>query len=114
MVAEEEAPATALAMGADDRMVYRRPGKALRLRERLLADLVDFACRPPRTYAHRWQPGDVVIWDNRCVLHRARPYDYGEPRVMRHTRVAGEPASELAATARDERAIAYEPSSSNR
>jgi alpha-ketoglutarate-dependent taurine dioxygenase len=52
------------------------------------------ACRPPRTYAHRWQPGDVVIWDNRCVLHRARPYDYREPRVMRHTRVAGDPATE--------------------
>jgi alpha-ketoglutarate-dependent taurine dioxygenase len=82
--------------------------------EKLLADLVDFACRPPRTYAHRWQPGDVVIWDNRCVLHRARPYDYGEPRVLRHTRVAGDPATELAPTDRDERAGAYEPSTSNR
>jgi alpha-ketoglutarate-dependent taurine dioxygenase len=81
---------------------------------RLLADLVDFACRPPRTYAHAWQPGDVVIWDNRCVLHRARPYDDRQARVMRHTRVAGDPATELAATARDERARAYEPSASNR
>jgi alpha-ketoglutarate-dependent taurine dioxygenase len=82
--------------------------------EQLLSELVDFACRPPRTYAHRWQPGDVVIWDNRCVLHRARPYDYREPRVMRHTRVAGDPATELAPTDRDERAGAYEPSASNR
>ena len=82
--------------------------------EKLLSELVDFACQPPRTYAHRWQPGDVVVWDNRCVLHRARPYDYREPRVMRHTRVAGDPATELAPTYRDERAGAYEPSSSNR
>ena len=82
--------------------------------EKLLSDLVDFACRPPRTYAHRWQPGDVVIWDNRCVLHRARPYDYRQPRVMRHTRVAGDPATELAPTDRDVRAVAYEPSASNR
>jgi alpha-ketoglutarate-dependent taurine dioxygenase len=82
--------------------------------EKLLADLLDFACRPPRTYAHRWRPGDVVIWDNRCVLHRARPYDYREVRVMRHTRVAGDPATELAPTHRDDRAGAYEPSSSNR
>jgi hypothetical protein len=48
------------------------------------------------------------------VLHRARPYDYGEVRVMRHTRVAGDPATELAPTRRDERARAYEPSASNR
>jgi len=82
--------------------------------EKLLSDLVDFACRPPRTYAHRWKPGDVVIWDNRCVLHRARPYDYGEVRVMRHTRVAGDPATELAPTDRDNRATAFEPSTSNR
>ena len=69
---------------------------------------------PPRTYAHRWRPGDVVIWDNRCVLHRARPYEYREARVMRHTRVAGDPATELAPTDRDDRAAAFEPSTSNR
>ena len=82
--------------------------------ERLLSDLLELACRPPRVYAHRWRAGDVVIWDNRCVLHRARPYDYREARVMRHTRVAGDPATELARTDRDERADAYEPSASNR
>jgi hypothetical protein len=48
------------------------------------------------------------------VLHRARPYDYSEARVMRHTRVAGDPATELAPTDRDERAGTYEPSTSNR
>jgi alpha-ketoglutarate-dependent taurine dioxygenase len=96
------------------RHAYGIPGLDPAESERLLADLVDFACRPPRTYAHRWQPGDVVIWDNRCVLHRARPYDYREPRVMRHTRVAGDPATELAPTDRDDRAAAFEPSASNR
>jgi alpha-ketoglutarate-dependent taurine dioxygenase len=96
------------------RHAYGIPGLDPAESEKLLADLVDFACRPPRTYAHRWQPGDVVIWDNRCVLHRARPYDYGEPRVMRHTRVAGDPATELAPTHRDDRAAAFEPSASNR
>jgi alpha-ketoglutarate-dependent taurine dioxygenase len=96
------------------RHAYGIPGLDEAESEKLLAALIDFACQPPRTYAHRWQPGDVVIWDNRCVLHRARPYDYREPRVMRHTRVAGDPATELAATHPDERASAYEPSSSNR
>jgi alpha-ketoglutarate-dependent taurine dioxygenase len=96
------------------RHAYGIPGLDAAASEHLLADLVDFACRPPRTYAHSWRPGDVVIWDNRCVLHRARPYDYREPRVMRHTRVAGDPATELAPTERDEHARAYEPSASNR
>jgi len=96
------------------RHAYGIPGLDEAESEKLLADLIDFACRPPRTYAHRWQPRDVVIWDNRCVLHRARPYDYGEVGVMRHTRVAGDPATELAPTHRDDRASAYEPSSSNR
>jgi alpha-ketoglutarate-dependent taurine dioxygenase len=64
----------------------------------LLDELLADACRPPRTYEHRWVPGDVVVWDNRCVLHRARPYDRSEPRSMHHTRVSGDPASELAPT----------------
>jgi alpha-ketoglutarate-dependent taurine dioxygenase len=96
------------------RHAYGIPGLPEAESERLLSELVDFACRPPRTYAHEWRPGDVVIWDNRCVLHRARPYDYREARVMRHTRVAGDPATELAGTDRDERARAYEPSAFNR
>lgn len=62
--------------------------------EKLLDELLDFACRPPRILSHRWQPGDLAIWDNRCVLHRARPYDPRVPRVMHHTRIAGDPATE--------------------
>jgi alpha-ketoglutarate-dependent taurine dioxygenase len=80
----------------------------------LLDDLVTFACQEPRIYAHDWQVGDLVIWDNRCVLHRAQPYDYNEVRVMRHTRVAGDPATELVSTDPDARAGGYEPSTSNR
>ena len=59
-----------------------------------LDELLDFACRPPRVHRHEWRAGDVVVWDNRCVLHRARPYDHSEPRVMVHVRVAGDPATE--------------------
>ena len=96
------------------RHTYRIPGLDDDEAQGLLDDLVTFACRPPRTLTHRWRPGDVVIWDNRCVLHRARPYDFNEPRTLRHVRVAGDPASELAPTAFDERAGAFEPSASNR
>lgn len=55
----------------------------------LLVDLLERACRPPRTYSHRWSVGDVVIWDNRCVLHRATEWDLNERRVLRHVRIAG-------------------------
>lgn len=96
------------------RHAYRVPGLDDGEAQKLLDELVDFACQPPRVYAHSWRPGDVIIWDNRCVLHRARPYDYGEVRVLRHTRVAGDPMSELAATAADARAGAFAPSTSNR
>jgi alpha-ketoglutarate-dependent taurine dioxygenase len=78
------------------RHAYGIPGLAPEESEELLDGLVRFACQAPRTYSHAWQPGDVVVWDNRCVLHRARPFDHREARVMKHTRVAGEPASELA------------------
>jgi alpha-ketoglutarate-dependent taurine dioxygenase len=78
-----------------------------------LDELLDFACQAPRTYKHQWQPGDVMIWDNRCILHRACPYDMTQPRVLRHVRVAGETASELAETAPDERADAFQPSAVN-
>jgi alpha-ketoglutarate-dependent taurine dioxygenase len=62
----------------------------------LLQELIDFACQPPRTYHHDWRPGDVVIWDNRCLLHQATPFDMTQPRIMWHTRIAGDPVSEAA------------------
>lgn len=66
--------------------------------ERLLQELVDFACRPPRIYHHKWTAGDAVIWDNRCLLHQATPWDMTKPRIMWHSRIAGDPASEAALT----------------
>jgi len=64
--------------------------------EKFLAELHAFACQPPRIYHHPWQPGDVVVWDNRCLLHRVKPWDMREPRIMWHTRMAGDPVSEAA------------------
>jgi alpha-ketoglutarate-dependent taurine dioxygenase len=78
------------------RHAHEIPGLDPRESEQLLDSLLGFACRPPRVHRHDWQPGDVAVWDNRCVLHRARPYDHAEPRVMRHTRIAGDPATESA------------------
>ena len=62
----------------------------------LLDCLLARAVQPPRVYRHRWEPGDLSVWDNRCVLHRACEWDLTEPRVMRHTRIAGDPATESA------------------
>ena len=56
-----------------------------------LAELCEWACRPPRTFAHRWSDGDLAMWDNRCVAHRGRPFPYGQRRVMVRATVAGDP-----------------------
>jgi len=72
------------------------PGLTAEESARLLQELIDFACRPPRLYHHDWRPGDVVIWDNRCLLHQATPFDMTQPRIMWHTRIAGDPVSEAA------------------
>jgi alpha-ketoglutarate-dependent 2,4-dichlorophenoxyacetate dioxygenase len=48
---------------------------------RLLDELLDFASQPRFRYRHRWVKGDLVIWDNRCTLHRAGAFDY-----LRHKR----------------------------
>ena len=52
--------------------------------------LVDFAGRDAFCYYHRWRPRDLVMWDNRVLLHRAIEYDYTRyRRVLRRTTVAG-------------------------
>ena len=55
----------------------------------LLRSLLEAACEPPRVYRHEWRPGDLVIWDNRSVLHRGRPWPADQRRVMTRTTVAG-------------------------
>ena len=58
---------------------------------RLLDELLAHATRPESVYTHRWRRWDLVMWDNRCVLHRGRPWDAARHRrVMRRTTVAGE------------------------
>jgi alpha-ketoglutarate-dependent taurine dioxygenase len=55
-----------------------------------LDGLVERATVSDRVYRHVWQVGDVVIWDNRGVLHRAAPYDPASPRDMHRTTFAGD------------------------
>jgi alpha-ketoglutarate-dependent taurine dioxygenase len=81
------------------RHAYGIPELAAEESETLLAELLAFACQPPRVYRHDWTAGDVAVWDNRCLLHRARPYDHGELRAMLHVRVSGDPVTERAANA---------------
>lgn len=52
----------------------------------LLRDLTDHATQKPFIYRHVWRPHDFVIWDNRCTMHRARPFDdQAHRREMRRT-----------------------------
>lgn len=84
------------------RHAFGIPGLERGESRRLIRSLVDFVVSDPtRVYTHRWRPGDTLLWDNRAIAHRARPYEYGEPRVLIGTRVAGEPESELAYYATD-------------
>ena len=58
---------------------------------RLLQNLLDKSTIERHIYRHSWQPGDLVIWDNRCLLHKAdRNYDMSvHPRVLHRTVVKG-------------------------
>jgi alpha-ketoglutarate-dependent 2,4-dichlorophenoxyacetate dioxygenase len=58
--------------------------------EALNAELVALAARPENTYRHKWSTGDIIIWDNRAVLHRGLPYDeVNDRRLMIRTTLAG-------------------------
>jgi alpha-ketoglutarate-dependent 2,4-dichlorophenoxyacetate dioxygenase len=58
----------------------------------LLADLLEKATRPALIYSHPWQVGDIVIWDNRSVLHRATAYDAGRHRRLMQRTTISNPA----------------------
>jgi alpha-ketoglutarate-dependent 2,4-dichlorophenoxyacetate dioxygenase len=53
----------------------------------LIDELIAIASAPERVYTHRWAVGDLLMWDNRCVLHRGKPYaQYDEARDLRSVR----------------------------
>ena len=49
----------------------------------LLLDLIEHATQPRFVHSHTWKQGDLVIWDNRCTMHRARPFDTTQVRDLR-------------------------------
>ena len=55
-----------------------------------LRDLVEHATQRQFVYSHRWRVGDLVMWDNRQTMHRARPFPAHEPRDVRRTTLAGD------------------------
>ncbi|HWE49925.1 MAG TPA: TauD/TfdA family dioxygenase [Bryobacteraceae bacterium] len=58
--------------------------------EALLDELWGFATREEFALRHRWQVGDVVLWDNRCTMHRRDSFDPGTRRVLHRTQVKGD------------------------
>lgn len=73
-----------LYIGAHARRVI---GMALPAGRILLRDLQEHATQPDFVFRHAWRPGDVVLWDNRAVMHRGCRYDLAEVRDMRRTTV---------------------------
>jgi len=58
-----------------------------------LRDLTEFATQPEFVYSHEWRPFDLVMWDNRTTMHRARRFDRNEVRDVRRTTLAGDVAT---------------------
>jgi alpha-ketoglutarate-dependent 2,4-dichlorophenoxyacetate dioxygenase len=54
----------------------------------LIEELIAFATQPQFVYRRRWTVGDLVMWDNRCTMHRGRPYDETQRRVLHRTTVS--------------------------
>ena len=67
----------------------------------LIEELIAFATQPQFVYQHRWTVGDLLMWDNRCTMHRGRPYDDTQRRVLHRTTV-----SDWANTVEQERLVA--------
>ena len=61
----------------------------------LLAQLLDEATRREFVYSHKWRQGDAVMWDNRAMLHRGRPWDYTRERSMIRTTISATEADGL-------------------
>ncbi len=58
--------------------------------EALLDELWSYVSRPEFSWEHAWRVGDLVLWDNRCTMHRRDPFDASSRRIMHRTQIKGE------------------------
>jgi taurine dioxygenase len=58
--------------------------------EALLDELWSYVEREDNIWRHQWRVGDVVLWDNRCTMHRRDPFDAALRRVLHRTQIKGE------------------------
>lgn len=81
--------------GCDALYLGRRPnayinGLPVEESEEILNVLWNHATQPAFTWHHQWRAGDILIWDNRCVMHHRDPFDAGARRIMHRVQCAGE------------------------
>jgi taurine dioxygenase len=60
--------------------------------EALLDELWSYATRDDITWHNEWQPGDVVLWDNRCTMHRRDAFDPNSRRILYRTQIKSTPS----------------------
>ena len=65
------------------------PGLELTESEALLDEIWERAVQPEFQWHHQWKPGDLVMWDNRCTMHRRDAFDPNERRVMHRVMIKG-------------------------
>jgi alpha-ketoglutarate-dependent taurine dioxygenase len=86
--------------GVENLLVGRHAHEVSGLSEDESVALVDrineAACTDDRVHYHQWEVGDVVVWDNRRLMHCATEFDLSNPRRIWHTRIAGSDETELA------------------
>lgn len=63
------------------------PGLTLEESEALLDEIWQYAALPENVWKQAWQPNDLIIWDNRCVLHRRDGFDRDSRRLMKRCQV---------------------------
>ncbi len=80
------------------RSIYIHPGKVAYIKnktpqdsKKFVNELMDEVIKPEVIYRHKWEPNDIVLWDNRAVLHLAyRDYDHTEQRIMHRVLLKGD------------------------
>lgn len=66
------------------------PGLSLAASEALLDELWSYAAQDPDCWTQQWAVGDIVLWDNRAVMHRRAQFDASERRLMHRTQLVGD------------------------